>query len=238
LAGVTWPQIAVQERQWCPDDRVEGVSLDIYASEEQQVEALRKWWRENWIALVLGVSLGLGGLFGYRFWQDRVTSHAEVAAELYSGVLAALNSNNLAQIETTRKKLQGDYADTPYAPLAALVEAKARVASGELAAANLLLEWVVANAEQPEVIDVARLRLARLLLASDQADAALAALDALQGEGFKALIEETRGDAHRQRGETDLAAQAYQRALDAGADNSLVLRMKLDDLGIAPAEEK
>jgi predicted negative regulator of RcsB-dependent stress response len=212
--------------------------LDIYASEQEQVEALRKWFRENWLALVLGVGLGLGSLFGYRFWQDQVTAKAEAAADLYAAALGALATADMTRIETLRKQLQDEYPTTPYAALAALAEANLRTGRDELAAARELVDWTLAHAKQAELLSVARLRQARLLLAEEQADAALAALDVVQAQPFAAQVAELRGDIHRQRGDRAAAAEAYRRALEAGGDNRGLVRMKLDDLGIPQAEEK
>ena len=40
--------------------------VDEYLSEREQAEQLRRWLRENWIWLVAGVALTLGGYYGYR----------------------------------------------------------------------------------------------------------------------------------------------------------------------------
>jgi predicted negative regulator of RcsB-dependent stress response len=151
--------------------------LDVYDSEKEQVEALRKWWQENGKALIIGVVIGLGGLFGYRGWQDHVTSKAMEAADLHAGVLVALEQAQHATVIAEAARLRGDYAGTPYAALATLAEAAVLVRDDDPGAARTALQWVADNAEQPEVAAVARLRLARLLYDQGEVDAARAALD-------------------------------------------------------------
>jgi predicted negative regulator of RcsB-dependent stress response len=129
--------------------------LDVYDSEKEQVEALRKWWQENGKALIIGVVIGLGGLFGYRGWQDHVTSKAMEAADLHAGVLVALEQAQHATVIAEAARLRGDYAGTPYAALATLAEAAVLVRDDDPGAARTALQWVADNAEQPEVAAVA-----------------------------------------------------------------------------------
>ena len=38
-------------------------------TEEEQVEQLKKWWKENGLSIVGGVVVGLALVFGWRSWQ-------------------------------------------------------------------------------------------------------------------------------------------------------------------------
>ncbi|MGU3844696.1 YfgM family protein, partial [Vibrio diabolicus] len=44
--------------------------MELYDTEEQQVEAIKDWWKENGKAVIIGAVVGLGGLFGWRYYQD------------------------------------------------------------------------------------------------------------------------------------------------------------------------
>jgi len=211
--------------------------LDVYETEQEQVEALRKWWQENGKALILGVVVGLGGLFGYRAWQDHRATEAVVAADLHATVLGALERGQTVMVVADSARLRSDYAATPYAALATLAEARALVDDGDLAAAQVALTWVVEHADQEEVAAVARLRLARLLLDQGDAGAAQAQLDALPTGRFPALVAELRGDLMREQGQAEAARAAYREALAAGSENRAVVQMKLDDLGLELAVE-
>jgi len=210
--------------------------LEIYNSEQEQVEALRKWWKENGMALILGLVLGIGGLFGYRGWQDYRDGRAEEAAELHQQALTALGRGDLQGVSAAREQLQADYATTPYPPLAVLAEAKAQLEAGDAAAARERLGWVVTHATQVEVADVARLRLARLALTDGDDVQAQAQIDAIQGGGFKATVDELQGDIQRLLGDSEAARVSYAAALAAGTDNRVVVGMKLDELGGDPVE--
>lgn len=211
--------------------------MEIYETEDQQVEALRKWWKENGVALVVGVVVGLAGLFGYRAWLDYRNAAAEMASELHAGVLNALQGGQPELVVNGSQRLRDEYSGTPYAALAALAEAKARVQQGDLAAARGALEWVVANADLPETVAVARLRLARLLFDGGDFAAARAELERLPPAAFAAQAAELRGDLLREQGDREGARAAYREALDKGGENRAVVQMKLDDLGLELAAE-
>jgi len=211
--------------------------LDGYETEQEQIETLRKWWNENGKALIIGVVVGLGGLFGYRGWLDHVTAQAEAAADLHAGVLVALERAQPATVITESARLRDEYGSTPYAALATLAEARAQLDAGDTQAAQTSLEWVVAQAGQEEVVAVARLRLARVLIDQGDIPAAQGQLDALPGELFKAQVAEIRGDLLRDQGQAEAARTAYREALAAGSENRAIVQMKLDDLGLELAGE-
>jgi len=211
--------------------------LDGYETEQEQIEALRKWWNENGKALIVGVVLGLGGLFGYRGWLGHVAGQAEVAADLHAGVLVALERAQPDTVIAESARLRDEYGSTPYAALATLAEARARLDAGDTQAAQTSLEWVVAQAGQEEVVAVARLRLARVLIDQGDIPAAQEQLDGLSGELFKAQVAEIRGDLLRDQGQAEAARTAYREALAAGSENRAIVQMKLDDLGLELAGE-
>ena len=102
-----------------------------------------------------------------------------------------------------------------------------------MAAARAQLEWVEANGKQPEVVDVARIRLARLMVDAGEPDAAMARIEGVDGGAFAGQLAELRGDAYRLKGDSDAARDAYTQAMLAGTGSQVLLQMKLDDLGTA-----
>lgn len=207
--------------------------MDVYRTEEEQVEAIRAWWRENGRSAIFGVVLGLGAIFGWRGWQAHVAAQAEAASALYQEMLAAARAGDAAVAGQAGEKLTVDYADTSYAIFARLVLAGLAVDAKDLAAAEAqlrrALEHHAASALGPEI----RLRLARVLAARKDFDAALALIGSpADMQGFVAAAAELRGDIESARGNHDAARDAYEKAgaSPAGAANSL-LELKLESLG-------
>lgn len=207
--------------------------MSAYETEEQQVEAIKRWWKENGKAVILGVVLTLVAVGGGRYWFQYQSTRAESASVEYSQLLTELGQDNREAVIKRGEYLVNTYPKTGYAALAALILAKAHVEAGEMAAARSRLQWVIDNAPQPELKNVARLRLARIQLAEGNAQQALSTLSGIDSDAFTAAAEEIRGDAYMATGDTGAARTAYQKALDAsepGTDTRL-LRMKLDNIG-------
>ncbi len=211
--------------------------MNAYETEEQQVEAIRKWWRENGKMFVIGAVLTLGAAVGGRLWIDHRHNQAEAASVEYEQLLRELGQGNTEAVIKRGSYLIDSYAATPYSDLAALALAKVRIEAGELPAARARLQWVLEHSAQAELQDLARLRLARVHVEEGNAQQALSVLAALTNDAFTAVAEALKGDVYVAMGDKAAARTAYQKALDhsrPGSDTS-VLRMKLDDLGVSDA---
>lgn len=204
-----------------------------FETEEQQVEALKKWWKENAAMIIAGVALAIAAVTGFRFYTDYQQQHAEDASLIYETVVTLVATNQKTDEPQTRvNDLMAEYADTPYASLAALVLAKQQVNSGELVKARQQLEWVVKESPQVELQNIARLRLIRVLFATKDFDQALALASTPYPESFTAMYEELKGDLYHAQGKPDQARAAYDKAIShsAGQPNGW-LRLKRDELG-------
>lgn len=216
--------------------------MEDYLTETDQWEALKRWLRENGAWMVAGVLIGVGALLGYRWWEARQTTRAHTAQARYADVLTALGRADKARAVELGDQLRNEFADTPYADHADLVLARAHVDLGELEAAAGRLRAVMENSDDPELRLIARERLARVQLAQNKPDEALATLAGAEPGAFAARFEEIRGDALLQKGDTAGALAAYSAALAAaepGVVDAGLLQLKINDLGAAtpdPAE--
>ncbi len=207
-----------------------------YSSDEELVEEIKTWWQTNGVAIIAGLAIGLAAIFGWRYWNAHQDTQAENASFHYDVLIQALEKNDAAEVEKQGEILAVEFSDSPYTVLAALNRAKSAVAAGDPAAAIKHMEWAVANADPPALKDIARLRLARALLAGNRLAEAEAQLDQVDNPNFYAEREELKGDLSVARDEPAQARVAYGAALaagGAGGQNSL-LQMKLDNL--PPAE--
>ncbi|NIR61598.1 MAG: tetratricopeptide repeat protein [Gammaproteobacteria bacterium] len=209
-------------------------------TDEEQVEALKRWWREYGTSVVAGVVLGLVALFGTKAWFDYQEGQAEAASARYERLTTLLARGDAQLAVDLGDLLIEEHAGSSYATLAALSLARHFVDAGKPEEARSRLQWAVAHAATSGLGRVARLRLARLLLDSGDYAAALETLEKVpEGSPFEALYAEARGDIHRARGDAAAAREAYRAALaatGAGAGNRFLIRLKLDDLAAAEAE--
>jgi predicted negative regulator of RcsB-dependent stress response len=203
-------------------------------TEQEELEALQKWWKENGRAAVVGLVLGLGGVFGWTAWQSRVEATAERVSVVYQSMVEMAASDDHSEALLRADQIVRDQPDSEYAALAGLLGAKSAFAIGRTDDANRLLGWVVENASRAELRDVARIRSARLLLDQGEPGAALAMLAQISTSAFAATVEELRGDILIDNRQSESAAEAYETALSSASMTSgsrARLQMKLDDLG-------
>lgn len=204
-----------------------------YITDEQQVEALKKWWAENGRYLIGGVVLGLAILFGWNGWKDHKESRGRAASGLYSQLEQAIAASDAERAQVLQGQLVDDYAATPYAAAAELAMARLAVEQDDLATAELNLRSAIELAEQPAVRELAELRLAYVLTGLGKADEALSILDRDWNAAWTSLREEFRGDAYHALGKDDAARQAYDKALLTSAGPASYLQLKRDALGKA-----
>ncbi|WP_375055512.1 YfgM family protein [Zobellella sp. DQSA1] len=214
--------------------------MDIYNTEEQQLDALKRWWQEYGKAIILGSVIGLGGLFGWRYYQSHQIETRSAGAEAFEQIsqrLAAQGSAAFAEASAFVEQNKGNN----YGELAALLLAGEAVRANELVLAQQQLELALAGTKDAALGDTIRLRLVRVLLARNELAAAQARLDEVKGEAFAALRSEIQGDLFLAQDRRDAARDAYRAALDAGgASDNPGLQLKLDHLAVSvePGDEE
>jgi predicted negative regulator of RcsB-dependent stress response len=207
--------------------------MEEFESEDQQIQAIKKWWKDNGASLLLGLGIGVGALLGWREYLAYQTGHSAEASDLYQTVQTQVASNRLDD-EHIRKAdmIRNEYADTPYAALVSLAQAKHAYEKGDAESAIMHLRWAIEHSAEADVKHVASLRLARIMIAQKKYDEAESILLGEHPAAFTAGYEELKGDLYVARGEIAQARVAYDKAINA-ADGSpgRWLLLKRQDLG-------
>lgn len=209
-----------------------------FETEEQQVEALKKWWKENASTVIAGVILGIAVIVGVRFYSQYKIQHAEEAGAIFYSMINLADSDLATDVQQKVDTLFNSYADTPYASMSALMAAKQQLKKGDFDNAIKNLQWIVDHSSQTELQHIARLRLMRILFANNNIDKALQLSQVDYPQSYAAMYEELKGDLYVAQGDYEQARMAYNKAiLNAGAQASQWLRLKRDDLGPASTAE-
>jgi len=155
------------------------------------------------------------------------------ASDMYLSVIKQMAAKNIDdENQKTADKLVADYSDTPSAALVSLAIAKYEFEKNNVDAAVIKLQWVIANANDEEIQNIARLRLVRIMLLQNKYDEAEKWLSAKHPPAFSSRYEELRGDLYLARGEIDQARIAYDKAITAsGKKAGQWLKLKRRDLG-------
>lgn len=201
-----------------------------YKTDEEKAEELKAWWKENGKYVIIGIVLAIAILFGREYWQKSEANKVNNSSALF---YQEQNSPDETTATSYALTLKNDYPKTPYASMVAMDQAKSLAENGDYTKAETELQWVLDNAKDPELLSIAKLRLARVLVAQEQLDQAEALLtnDELPA-AYSGLVNDIRGDIYAARAQSDEARQAYERALETSQGNAAeLIRLKLDNLG-------
>lgn len=207
--------------------------MSDYVTEEQQIEALKAWWKEYGLSIIIGLVLAIIVIFGWRFYQRYKTDVAERASIVYARMTVDVLNDQWQDAITQAKLLRENFTKTPYAKIAALTLAKYAVSQNHLDDAIAQLSWVTKHAGSDVLLQLARLRLARIYITQNKVKEALTLLQRMKNSSLAGLAAEMQGDAYVKLGNMDKAQEMYQLALKEipEPDQSRpVLQMKLDNL--------
>ncbi|RAR60095.1 putative negative regulator of RcsB-dependent stress response [Paraburkholderia unamae] len=206
-----------------------------YHDEQESIESFKAWWTQwgnatTWVVLI--VLLALAAWNGWNFWQRR---QAAEAAVLYDQVQQAASGSDKAMLTRVASDMEDRFGGTAYAQMTALAVAKSLYMAGDTAGAKAQLQWAADHAKDNEFRQIAKLRLASLLLDEKAYDQGLALIPQPDSGPFKGVVADGRGDLLSAAGKRDDARAAYKLALDSlpksDASERQLIQFKLDALG-------
>ena len=209
------------------------MALDL--EEQEQVAELKAWWQQHGrliTAVIVAAALGFSGWQGWRIYQQ---NQAANAAGLYDALARAADGGDAKAMRDAGGTLIESYPRTLYASMGALVAAKFHFEKNDLKSAKLQLQWVVDNTTSEEMRDLARLRLAEVLLDEKAYDEALKLLNTQHAAAFEAQYAAMRGDTLVAKNQVADARAAYKLAMEKSGQQDAAfresVRMRLDALG-------
>jgi predicted negative regulator of RcsB-dependent stress response len=202
--------------------------------EQEQIDALKAWWKENRRTVILTAIVFVVAMAGVQAWRYYQQSQTQQAAELYGALQQLVPENNAKKIREATATLIDKFSSTAYAPRAALISAKVNYQSGDLQRAKAQLQWVIDHAAEDELQDTARLRLAGILLDEKNYAEGLRLLEAKHSPAYDAFYLDLKGDVLLAQGKPAEARGAYQAAfdkIDKKSNYRDLIQIKLDALG-------
>lgn len=207
--------------------------MSIYMTEDEQLDAIKKWWNKYSNTLSLILSLILLIVAGFKYWnwhQEKITAQASTA---YEHLMVAFSNQDDGGIQSYTRQLMKDYGKTVYADAARLALAKYQVNSDLYEQAQKSLEYVAVHSKMPALKQIAKLRIARLLASKKKYEKALAELSVVVDSAYMPVVNELKGDIYTATGKYKEAIQSYKEAIAEVRTNgmgNLFLEMKTNEL--------
>ena len=211
--------------------------MEDYVSDEQRVEALKKWWQANFSSVIWGLALGFAVLTGWNIWQTTQQRKAEGASGLYEQLFKAVDAKQTEPAIKLSERIIEQYQGTAYATYATLFSAKLKAESDDLAGAKKTLSDLLAASKDDDIKHLARLRLGGVLLALGDNEAALKLVEPLKPRDmgkYEGLYEELKGDLYAALDRTSEAQAAYELAKEKG-EAAPMLDLKINNLAVDSA---
>ncbi len=210
------------------------MALDTH--EQEQIDALKAWWNENSnsiLGILLIVLLTVGGWRGWDYYQ---TQQSIESATLFEQFLQQMDSGDVDRINDAAIAIRDKFSGSGYSPRAMLLAAGVNEQSGDRGVVRGQLQWVIDHASEESLKDVARLRIAALLLDEEKYAEAMQQLETKHTPSFDGLYADLKGDVLLAQGKTDEARSAYNLAYEKLSEDSryrTIIQMKMDSLGKA-----
>lgn len=201
--------------------------------EQEKIDNLKSWWERNGTFVIIVVTVLVATLAGTKAWQYYKNQQADQAADLYVLLQQVQTTDNPEKITDAAHLLMEGFSSTGYASRAAIIAARANIMGDQYQKAKEQLQWVIDHAKEPELVDLARLRLAGVLLDEKKYDEALRLLDSKHGSSYVGLYADRKGDVLHAAGKIAEARQAYAIAIEKLNQKNTyhnIVRMKRDAL--------
>ena len=207
------------------------MALEDYDDYEQE-QIIKEWLGNNWLTILAGIAIGIGGLWGYGQWQNSKLIRSTAAANEYTQLEAALQVSEADETDQLIADYEAEYGGNIYTVQARLAAAGKLVEAGDIAAAKAQYQALIATKPDKPIAEMVRLRLARLLVSEGEYDTASSELGLVQSKAYQTIVEEILGDIYVAQGNAGKAQDAYQLALNEGEGYSgkQIVEMKLADI--------
>lgn len=198
--------------------------------EEQEINQLKDWWKENGKTIIVAFILGVGGMFGWRYWQAHQAEQIAQASAQYDALIYSAEQDEQAKKANIEQFVQAN-SKTAYAVFALLDEAKKATEKQDFAAAEVNLNQALTQAQDEVLTSIVALRLSAVQFQLGQLDNALTTLNQVKSESFNARKAILTGDIQVAKGDKVAAKNSFEQAQQSGSQlEQQMAKMKLNNL--------
>ena len=198
--------------------------------EEQEINQLKDWWKENGKTIIVAFILGVGGMFGWRYWQAHQAEQIAQASAQYDALIYSAQQDEQAKKANIEQFVQAN-SKTAYAVFALLDEAKKAAEKQDFAVAEVNLNQALTQSQDEVLTSIVALRLSAVQFQLGQLDNALTTLNQVKGESFNARKALLTGDIQVAKGDKVAAKNSFEQAQQSGSQlEQQMAKMKLNSL--------
>ena len=198
--------------------------------EEQEINQLKDWWKENGKTIIVAFILGVGGMFGWRYWQSHQAEQIAQASAQYDALIYSAQQDEQAKKANIEQFVQAN-SKTAYAVFALLDEAKKATEKQDFVAAEVNLNQALTQSQDEVLTSIVALRLSAVQFQLGQLDNALTTLNQVKGESFNARKAILTGDIQVSKGDKVAAKNSFEQAQQSGSQlEQQMAKMKLNNL--------
>ncbi|AIB45085.1 YfgM family protein [Haemophilus influenzae] len=198
--------------------------------EEQEINQLKEWWKENGKTIIVAFILGVGGMFGWRYWQAHQAEQIAQASAQYDALINSVQQDEQVKKANIEQFVQAN-SKTAYAVFALLDEAKKATEKQDFSAAEANLNQALTQSQDEVLTSIIALRLSAVQFQLGQLDNALTTLNQVKGESFNARKAILTGDIQIAKGDKVAAKNSFEQAQQSGSQlEQQMAKMKLNNL--------
>lgn len=193
--------------------------MNVYMTEEEQLQRIREWFKQYGLTILVSIIVAIVSTIGWKIWQNQHETMLMRASVNYEALLISMSNHDADTATKQAQLIIQEYPRSPYATLAAFIQAKIAIQKNDLAGAEKQLFWAVENAPNKPLKDIAVIRLARILIAEGKANQAIDFTMRVKEKAFYPLMMDVRGDGFVALKQIPEARNAYELALKGYSEN-------------------
>lgn len=204
--------------------------MEVYTTENEQIDAIKRFFVNNGKALVIGLVVGVGAIIGWNYWQSHQVNRLQESAQAFEQITFQLKTGS-KQVLLTGERFANETKNI-YGVLTNIKLAKIAVEKNDITGAEKALLNALATAQLDDLKDLINIRLARVQLALNKIDQALMTLTQVQDKGWRAIVEDIRGDGLLKKGDIASARAAYSKGIESSGAEMMktILKIKINSL--------
>tara|TARA_Y100000996_G_C22301873_1_gene552501 strand:+ start:13 stop:630 length:618 start_codon:yes stop_codon:yes gene_type:complete len=182
-----------------------------YSDDEDK---LISWFKENIKNIVYGITLGLVLVLSFQFYENSQSNKQHELSLEYQNAVDQYKDDNSEQIMILAKKLKKNFPSNIYTGMIGLYEAKVYHENKEYNESLSALDFIISNSESQEIIIIAQIRYARLLILMNENKKAKLFIMSIPYYKNNPLMIELLGDIEYYNNNIMGAKKYYESSLD------------------------